>query len=127
MVPKIIVIGTLPASLLFRNRLGLLRVSPFESLNEKRTSGELVMKKLTLAIAMAAMLATAAPAMAFGVHVGVGGIGVGVPGPYYGGCGYNNPCGNGYYDYYGDPGPGVVIGGGGWHGGHGHGHGHGHR
>jgi len=82
------------------------------------------MKKLTLAIATAAMLATAAPAMAFGVHVGVGGVGVGVPGPYYGGCGYyNNPCGTGYYDYYG-PGPGVVIGGGGWHGGHGHWRGH---
>jgi hypothetical protein len=89
---------------------------------KKRTRGELLMKKLALAIATAAMLATAVPAMAFGVHVGVGGIGVGVPGPYYGGCGYNNPCGNGYYDYYG--GPGVVIGGGGWHGGHGHWHGH---
>jgi hypothetical protein len=82
------------------------------------------MKKLTLAIATAAMLATAAPAMAFGVHVGVGGIGVGVgaPGPYYGGCGYNNPCGSGYYDSYGDQ--GVVVGGGGpgWHGHRGHGH-----
>jgi hypothetical protein len=88
------------------------------------------MKKLALGIATAAVLFTAVPAMAFGVHIGVGpvGVGVGVPGPYNGygpGCGYwNNYCNGGYYDYYG--GPGVVIGGGGWHGGHG-GHGHGHR
>jgi hypothetical protein len=105
------------------------RLCAFLLLSEKQARGELLMKKLTLAIATAAMLATAAPAMAFGVHVGVGGVGVGVgvPGPYYGGCGYyNNPCGTGYYDYYG-PGPGVVIGGGGWHGGHGHWRGHRYR
>jgi hypothetical protein len=72
------------------------------------------MKKLTLALATAAMLATAAPAMAFvGVHVGPVGVGVGGPGPYYANCGYwNNYCnGPAYYDYYG--GPNVVIGGGG--------------
>jgi len=69
------------------------------------------MKKLTLALAAAAVLATAAPAMAF-VGFRVGPVGVGGPGPYYR-CGYyDNPCG-GYYDYYG--GPNVVIGGG-WHG-----------
>jgi hypothetical protein len=85
------------------------------------------MKKLALGIATAAVLFTAVPAMAFGVHVGVGpvGVGVGVPGPYYGygpGCGdWNNYC-NGYYDYY--SGPDVVIGSGGWPGGHGHWHGH---
>lgn len=74
------------------------------------------MKKLTLALATAAVLATAAPAMAFvGVHVGPVGVGVGGPGPYYSGnCGYwNNYCNGPYYDYYG--GPNVVIGGG-WHG-----------
>ena len=82
------------------------------------------MKKLTLGIATAAVLLTAVPAMAqVGFYAGPRGVGVGVgvPGPYYGyGCGpYNYPC-NGYYDYYG--GPSVVIGGGGWHGGHFHGH-----
>jgi hypothetical protein len=90
------------------------------------------MKKLALGIATAAALFTAVPAMAAGVYVGAGpvGVGIGVPGPYYGngpGCGYwNNYC-NGYYDSY--SGPGVVIGGGGWHGGgwHGGGHWHGHR
>ena len=86
------------------------------------------MKKLTLALATAAVLATAAPAMAFvGFHVGPVGVGVGGPGPYYDyydGCGpYNGPCGGPYYDYYG--GPNVVIGGDGWHG-HGHYH-HWHR
>jgi len=87
------------------------------------------MKKLALGIATVAVLLTAAPAMAqIGLRVGPVGVGVGVPAPsYYGGCGYNAPCG-GYYDYYnGGPnvgGPDVVIGGGGgWHG-HGHGHGH---
>ena len=82
------------------------------------------MKKLTLALATAALLATAAPAMAFvGFHVGPVGIGIGGPGPYYdyyNGCGpYNGPCGGPYYDYY-DGGPNVVIGGGGWHHGHYH-------
>jgi hypothetical protein len=85
------------------------------------------MKKLTLALATAAVIATAAPAMAFvGFHVGPVGVGVGGPGPYHDGCGYwNNWCNGGpYYDYYG--GPNVVIGGGGggWHG---HPHFHGHR
>ncbi len=86
------------------------------------------MKKLALGMVTAAALVTAAaaPAMAFGVHVGVGpvGIGVGAPGPYYNGCGYNYPCGGGYYDYY--DGPSVAIGDGGWHG-HGHWHGHAHH
>jgi hypothetical protein len=89
------------------------------------------MKKLALGIITATALLSAAPAMAAGVYIGAGpvGVGVGVPGPYYGyrpGCGYwNNYC-NGYYDYAG---PGVIIGGGGWHGGgwHGGGHWHGHR
>jgi hypothetical protein len=83
------------------------------------------MKKLALGIAAAAVLMSAAPAMAqVGFFAGPGGVGVGAPGPYYGyGCGpYNYRC-NGYYDYYGG-GPGVVIGGGGWHGGHPHFHGH---
>jgi hypothetical protein len=86
------------------------------------------MKKLALGIATAAVLLTAAPAMAqIGFRVGPLGVGVGAPAPYYygGGCGYNYPCGGGYYDYY-DGGPNVVIGGG-WHGrGHGHWHGHHH-
>jgi hypothetical protein len=89
------------------------------------------MKKLMLGAATAAVLLTAAaPAMAqVGVRVGPVGVGIGAPYyNYYGGCGYNYPCGGGgpYYDYYG--GPSVVIGGGGggWHGG-GHGHWHGHR
>jgi hypothetical protein len=82
------------------------------------------MKKLALGIATAAVLLTAAPAMAqFGFRVGPVGVGVGAPAPYYyGGCGYNYPCGR-YYDYY--SGPNVVIGGGGWHG-HGHWRGHHH-
>ncbi len=68
------------------------------------------MKKLALGIATAAVLFTAVPAMAFGVHVGVGGVGIGAGGGrYYGGCGYNYPCG-GYYDYY--SGPSVYVGGG---------------
>jgi hypothetical protein len=84
-----------------------------------------MMKKLAFGIATAAVLMSAVPAMAqFGIYAGPRGVGVGVgaPGPYYGGCGYNNPCGNGYYDSYG--GPNVVIGGGGrgWHGHRGHGH-----
>jgi hypothetical protein len=87
-----------------------------------------MMKKLALGIATAAVLmGAAAPAMAqVGFYAGPGGVGVGVgaPGPYYGNCGYYNNCG-GYYDYY-DGGPGVVIGGGGWHG-HPHFHGGGHR
>jgi hypothetical protein len=87
------------------------------------------MKKLALGIATAAVLLTAAPAMAqVGFVAGRHGVGVelGAPGPYYGygGCGYNYPCGSGYYDSYG--GPDVVIGGGGpgWHGHHGGGHYH---
>jgi len=83
------------------------------------------MKKLTLALATAAVLATAAPAMAYvGFRVGPVGVGVGGPGPYA--CGYwNNWCNGPYYDYYG--GPSVVIGGGGgWHG-HPHFHGHWHH
>jgi len=85
------------------------------------------MKKLALGIITATALLSAAPAMAAGIYVGAGpvGVGVGVPGPYYsyGDCGYwNNYCNGPYYDYY--PGPDVVIGGGGWHGGHGHWHGH---
>ncbi|MFY9759849.1 MAG: hypothetical protein WA425_18285, partial [Xanthobacteraceae bacterium] len=86
------------------------------------------MKKLMLGAATAAVLLTAAaPAMAqVGVRVGPVGVGIGAPYyNYYGGCGYNYPCGGGgpYYDYYG--GPSVVIGGG-WHG-HPHFHGHWHR
>jgi hypothetical protein len=83
-----------------------------------------MMKKISLGIVTAAVLLTAAPAMAqVGIVAGRHGVGVelGAPGPYYGGCGYNNPCGSGYYDSYG--GPNVVIGGGhGWHGHRGHGH-----
>jgi hypothetical protein len=88
------------------------------------------MKKLALGIITATALLSVAPAMAAGIYVGAGpvGVGVGVPGPYYApgpNCGYwNNYCNGAYYDYYG--GPSVVIGGGGWHGGHG-GHWHGHR
>jgi hypothetical protein len=87
------------------------------------------MKKLALGIITATALLSAAPAMAAGVYIGAGpvGVGVGVPGPYYSygpDCGYwNNYCNGGpYYDSY--DGPSVVIGGGGWHGGHGHWHGH---
>jgi hypothetical protein len=85
------------------------------------------MKKLALGIATAAVLLTAVPAMAqVGFVAGRHGVGVelGAPGPYYGGydggCGYNYPCGGGYYDSYG--GPSVVIGSGGpgWHGHGGH-------
>jgi len=88
------------------------------------------MKKLMLGAATAGVLLTAAaPAMAqVGVRVGPVGVGIGAPyyNNYYGGCGYNYPCGGGgpYYDYYG--GPSVVIGGGGWNG-HPHYHGHWHR
>jgi hypothetical protein len=86
-----------------------------------------MMKKLSLGIATAAVLLTAVPAMAqVGFYAGHRGVGVelGAPAPYYyGGCGYNYPCGDGYYDYYG--GPNVIIGGGpGWHG---HGGWHHHR
>jgi hypothetical protein len=105
--------------------------SAFSSLSDgsrKIQQGEAMMKKLALGIATAAVLmSAAAPAMAqVGFYAGPGGVGVGVgaPGPYYGNCGYYNNCG-GYYDYYGG-GPGVVIGGGGWHG-HPHFHGGGHH
>jgi hypothetical protein len=95
-----------------------------------------VMRKMALGLVAAAAVFTAVPAMAqVGFYAGPGGVGVGfgAPGPYYNSCGYDYPCGGGYYDYYN--GPDVVIGGGGWHGGgrwhggggwHGH-HGGGHR
>jgi hypothetical protein len=81
----------------------------------------MVMKKLMLGLATAAVLLTAVPAMAqVGFFAGPRGVGVQVGGPgYYGG--YGAPY-NGYYDYYN--GPGVVIGGHpGWRG-HGRFHGH---
>jgi hypothetical protein len=105
----------------------------FSLLNHERNNElkrrDTAMKKLMLGAATAAVLLTAAaPAMAqVGVRVGPVGVGIGAPYyNYYGGCGYNYPCGGGgpYYDYYG--GPSVVIGGGGWHG-HPHFHGHWHR
>lgn len=86
-----------------------------------------MMKKLALGVATLAVLLGAAPAMAqVGFYAGHRGVGVelGAPAPYYDrydSCGpYSYDC-SGYYDYYN--GPGVVVGGGGWHGG-GHEHAH---
>jgi hypothetical protein len=88
----------------------------FLKLNNRRTA----MRKIVLGLVAATAVFAAAPAMAqVGFYAGPGGIGVGVGGPGgYDRCGYDYPCGRGYYDYYN--GPDVVIGGGPhWHGHHG--------
>jgi hypothetical protein len=77
----------------------------------------MLMKKLALGVATAAVLLSAAPAMAqVGFYAGDRGVGVelGAPGYYdYDRCGPYG-CRRGYYDYGG---PNVVIGDR-WHGHH---------